>query len=169
MSKNNGAINLNDSIKSNDKYTLTLAGNESGSVNINNSIGNASVVLDGTNLKLGDVAYLNGLDFTGNSGTIDMRNGATEHLNLGSLTLNNNINLAVNVDFLGSDKASMDTISAGKYEFNGHNINISNITLLNDSTEKVTEIPFANDDLKGNISTNVTKTEIGRASCRERV
>lgn len=156
--KNNGAINLNDSIKSNDKYTLTLAGNESGSVNINNSIGNASVVLDGTNLKLGDVAYLNGLDFTGNSGTIDMRNGATEHLNLGSLTLNNNINLAVNVDFLGSDKASMDTISAGKYEFNGHNINISNITLLNDSTEKVTEIPFANDDLKGNISTNVTKT-----------
>ena len=153
--KNNGVITLDDSIKTDSRYNLKLTGNESGIVNINNSIGDAAVELTGTTLRLGDVSYLNNIDFTANSGLLDMRNGGIEALSLGSLTLNNNLNLAVNADLAAS---KMDTISAGTYNFNGNNINISNITLLNDSTDKLTTIQFADDALKGNVTNSVSQT-----------
>ena len=68
-----------------------------------------------------------------NGGALSLQNGAIQNTNLGNLTLNSDLDLRLDGNFAQNQ---LDTISANKFNANGNNINISNILILEPTTEK---------------------------------
>ncbi len=147
---NGGVITLDDPITSSNPYSLNLTGDFSGIININNSIGNASILMEDTIVKLADVAYFNELDLTAN-GTVflDLANDKIQELGLNTLTLNTYLNLRPEADLANG---IMDTISAGTLTLNGNGINVTQIVLVSDSETEQTVIQFADGELKDSVT-----------------
>ena len=64
---------------------------------------------------------------------MSLQDGAIQNTNLGNLTLNSDLDLRLDGNFAQNQ---LDTISANKFNANGNNINISNILILEPTTEK---------------------------------
>lgn len=90
-----------------------------------------------------------------NGGNINAANNNIGNLNFNSLTLRNTINLAVDVDM---NKEVMDTISASSLAGNG-TFKVNQFNLLSDTNKSKISIPFANDVLKNNVSTDIKSIE----------
>ena len=123
-----------------------------GTVEINNTVKNNTVNLYNGTLKLGhyeggtidvngtskEVAESFGsldssVNFNVHGGTLSLQDGAIQNTNLGNLTLNSDLDLRLDGNFAQNQ---LDTISANKFNANGNNINISNILILEPTTEK---------------------------------
>lgn len=150
---NNGAINMDDKISGTDsKYNLVISGDSSGNVNLNNTVTNAKVQLTGSNLNLSQENLLQGNNFVANGGHLNLSNGAIGSTNFASFGSKGMTNVSVDVDLAN---ISMDRITADVYNSVLGTINISNINLLSDTSNKVTKILFADPGLRSHVTTTV--------------
>ena len=86
-----------------------------------------------------------------NGGNINAINSNIGNLNFNALTLQNIINLAVDVDL---NKQVMDTISASSMQGDGI-IKVNQFNLLSDTNKSNVSIYFANDTIKDYVSTDI--------------
>ena len=131
-------------------YDLTLTGDQSGKIYLNNDIINANITLDNTNLYLGHENTLNqSQSLTLNSGSIYLNNNSIGTLHIPTLNLNGTTNLSVDVDLANK---SMDKLTANNYNItNNAKLNVQNVTLLNDATQDKTTIEFAPSEYAQNV------------------
>ena len=129
---NEGTINLSN-VTLSDKIQGSGVVNVNGSSTINNSITNA-INLNSGYLTLGQTGDLSqAASLIAQGGGLSLQNGAIQNTNLGSLVLNNDLNLKLDGNFANQ---TLDTITANNFEANGNNINISNINVLSATTQK---------------------------------
>ena len=154
----NGTINMNDKINgATEKYNLNVTGDDTGNINLNNTVTNAKVSLAGGNLNLAQDNLLQGNDFVGagsnNSvGTLNLQNNSVGTTNFASFSTTGKMNVAVDVDLANK---SMDRITADSYgDFNG-TINVNKMNILTEKTESVVRIPFADEAFKNRVSTSL--------------
>ena len=156
--KTNGKFIINDKINGAEGYTVKFSGDNTGAVQLNNNIqGKADVELNDITLHLAardDV--LNGNNFIANSGTLNMINGQVNAAALNNVTVNGNTNMLADVDLANKQ---MDRITASSYGEHKGNINVAGINLISDAKDNRTEILFAEQGLKDNVTTGVTTTE----------
>ena len=145
-----GTININNTgVKMADGTTDAPT---SGVVEFNNTVKNNTVNLYNGTLKLGHyeggTIDVNGtqqtvsesfgsldssVNFIVHGGALSLQDGAIQNTNLGNLTLNSDLDLRLDGNFAQNQ---LDTISANKFNANGNNINISDILILEPTTEK---------------------------------
>ena len=179
--KTKGKFIIDDKINGLDGYTVSLKGDETGTIYLNNNIesvdystgakGSANVNLSDIMLNLGKDSVLNGNNLTLNSGTINMVNNQVGVSTLNNLTLGGDTNMVADVDL---SKAEMDRFTAesyGKEESqekplslvkNGThsgNLHVVGFNMLSDAPENqdVTEIYFAQVGLKDNVVNGVNE------------
>ncbi len=152
-----GKIIISDSINSNNDTSVITINPESVNsiVELNNKISNNNVILDNGTLKIGEIkdtagnvekygTFDNGTNLTVNNGIISLINNAinTNHVNLGNVTLNSNLNLSLDVD---PKNWAIDQITFNDIETNGNYIDISNINILSIPTDRIVSVsPIAN-------------------------
>ena len=121
--------------------TISNAITGSGNINLNLQTtldstinGNTINLNNGGILTLSQNANIAGAaNLYANGGALSLQNGAIQNTNLGNLTLNSDLDLRLDGNFAQNQ---LDTISANKFNANGNNINISNILILEPTTEK---------------------------------
>lgn len=151
--QDNGTINLNDKIDgTTNKYGVNVTGTDKGNVNLNNSISNANVTLNGTNLNMAHDNLMSGNNFNAQSGTLNMQNNEIGNANFNTLTVSGTTKLKVDVNL--EDK-TMDRINAENYENINGTVNVSSMNLVKDTARKVTRVFFADDPLKNHVKTDV--------------
>ena len=128
ISRNNGKIILNDNIDGAKGYTVSVDGDNTGSLHLFNDIRNA-------NVEMGNI-------------TLNTVNNSIRDYNFDSFTLTNDINYTADVDLANS---TMDRITAENYGAHSGNINVVGFNLLSDANSDSTEILFAEAGLKDNI------------------
>ena len=150
INQSSGAVNIKDF--SGADYKLN-----NGTVNLNKS---GSFSPDNFELNNGNVNIANESAFSPssnifNGGNINAINNNTGNLNFNTLTLNDNINLAVDVDM---NKQIMDTISAATINGAGK-INVNQFNLISETNKPKISINFANGNIKNYVSTDVKTLE----------
>ena len=88
-----------------------------------------------------------------NGGIINAANGEVGSLNFNSLTLNDVLQLAVDVD---ANNGVMDTISASSFTGDGQ-INVNSFNLISGLNRPSIDIYFADDNLRNQVSTDVSR------------
>ncbi len=141
-SKNNGIIHFDDQINGAQGYSLTLTGDSSGLIELNNNVINANVTSEEVKLNLGKKDVFENSDFTITSGTLGFVNGIAEQQIMQSSNITGNINLALDVD-LATEQ--MDTLPDNTKVDPGAQINVNYLNILNDANQNETKIPFAPD------------------------
>lgn len=173
ITENKKSITINDPMRSSNKSNeIYLKGN--GKITVN-EIGDPVILynenentvhnnyIDGVvyNLNSGKVhftndTYLNGVKNKNsiyfNGGTLDIANGEVNTIHLNSLNINSNSNVMVDVDLANK---KMDRLTADNYNLENKNLNVSKLNLLSDAKETTTNILFADDKLKNNVTTTV--------------
>lgn len=149
QSLNNGTIQFDDQIDGEAGYTLQLTGDDKSKILLNNSVHNAKVTMDTTNVNLGKNDIFAASDVTVNSGTLGFVNGIAETQKMQSLNIVGNTNLALDVN-LASE--TMDTLPDGTVVSPDANINVSYLNLLNDSSKDLTNIMFADSSYANQVS-----------------
>lgn len=172
---NNKSITVNDAMRSeNTSNDITLQGN--GTITFNENID--TVTLNNENDNTIHNNYINGVMYNLNSGIVffnkdeflngqnnqlnsinfnggmlNLANGSVGNVHLDTLTLNSSSSIGVDVDL--ANKA-MDKISANKYDIIGGTLKVSEMNLLSDAKEDITNINFADDNLKNYVETNIS-------------
>lgn len=135
--QNEGTVNLSQ-ITLNDKITGSGTSNITGDTTINNAVEGNTLNLNSGIFTLGQMGDLSqAAALNANGGTLSLQNGAIQNTNLGNLTLNQDMNLMLDGNFA---EETLDTISANQFTSNGNHINISNINILQPTTEKTFSI-----------------------------
>ncbi len=160
---NNGSITLNDQIDGGNpsgstinrsySYTLALTGDNTSTIHINNEIINANITLNSTTLHLAQENLLQqSISLKINSGSLNTINNSTNPLSIPNLTLNGNLNYALDVNLTSQSADTLQITSAT----NPSNIHISEINTIGDipTGQTASIIPF----LTGNYSQNITTT-----------
>ena len=162
---NNGVIVFDDTIRGgaidNDSmqiietpetaYNLTLTGDNSGSIYLNNSVINANISLDNTNLYLGrENVFDQSQSLSLNSGNLYLNNNSIGTMHIPTLNLNGTTNLSVDVDLANKQ---MDRITADNYNITNKDsfINVNNINLISSTDAQSTQILFADEQLANNV------------------
>ena len=162
---NNGVIVFDDTIRGgaidNDSlqiietpetaFDLTLTGDSTGKVILNNDIINANISLDNTNLYLGrENVFDQSQSLSLNSGNLYLNNNSIGTMHVPTLNLNGNTNLSVDVDLANKQ---MDRITADNYNITNNDafINVNNINLISSTDAQSTQIPFADEQLANNV------------------
>ena len=123
-----GVVEFNNTVKNNTvnlyNGTLKLGHYEGGTIDVN-----------GTSKEVAESfgSLDSSVNFNVHGGTLSLQDGAIQNTNLGNLTLNSDLDLRLDGNFAQNQ---LDTISANKFNANGNNINISNILILEPTTEK---------------------------------
>ena len=132
-------------------FDLTLTGDTTGKVILNNDIINANISLDNTNLYLGrENVFDQSQSLSLNSGNLYLNNNSIGTMHIPTLNLNGTTNLSVDVDLANKQ---MDRITADNYNITNKDsfINVNNINLLSDSNQQSTSILFADEQLANNV------------------
>ena len=132
-------------------YDLSITGDTTGKVILNNDIINANISLDNTNLYLGrENIFDQSQSLSLNSGNLYLNNNSIGTMHVPTLNLNGNTNLSVDVDLANKQ---MDRITADNYNITNNDafINVNNINLLSDSNQQSTSILFADEQLANNV------------------
>lgn len=157
-----GTININNTgVKMADG--TTDAGTD-GIVEFNNTVKNNTVNLYNGTLKLGHyeggTIDVNGtqqtvdesvgsldssVDFNVHGGTLSLQDGGARTTNLGNVTLENDLQLAIDADLANSKS---DMITGNLVKANDNKIVISDVNILSDSTVSILETQVADDNLK---------------------
>jgi len=162
LNAENGAITVNDKILGATGSNLYM---ENGDINLHQKISGTDVHIENANVKLYADDILNGLNVhAGRNAMLDIANGQINRMTFKNLQLNNNLNLAVDVDLAAQ---TMDNISADSFAVAedirlrasapDYKINVSRMNLLSDTEEDLTSILFADETLKNNVTTSVSE------------
>ena len=109
-----------------------------GYVEFDNVIKNNTVNLyDGVLTFDGAGNFDSSVVFNVNGGSIDLVNDNIQNVNLGNLTLNSNLNLYLDGNFVTKE---LDTITADGFTSNGNTINIARINIIEPTEEKTFSI-----------------------------
>lgn len=145
-------ITLKDKLSGVSGAKLNLKG---GPVNFEKEVSVLDVTMSEALGNLRKDNVFNGLNLTvDKQSTINIANNSTNIMNLNSLTLNNNLNMHVDVDLANR---SMDRIVAKNYNVGDYFVNVTKMNMLSDSDSVVTKVLFADDKLKNNVSTTVSE------------
>lgn len=141
--KNYGQIIFDDQIDGNAKgYQLHLKGDKTSEISFNNSIKNAHITLEETNVNVRDGAYISdnkSLDVK--SGVLNIANMNSTAINYEKFTVNGSINInSVDVDLANN---SMGHFSADEYGESNGNIDVKGVNLISDSHGSATKVLFA--------------------------
>ena len=148
---NGSTIQLDDNIKGL-IYKTYIIGDDKSKFVLNNHIYDAEVNLIETNLYLTNDSYLDNNDLILHSGNLNMLNNKAGIATLNSLTLTGNTNFIADVDLAN---AEMDRFTANSYGDHSGNLNVVGMNLLSDATSDKTEVFFAEQGLKNNVTTTV--------------
>ena len=135
--KNKGTIYLYDSINGSKGYTVNLTGDNTGKLSLYNDIKNANVTLSNT--------------------TLDTINNDIHTYNFNTFTVTGNAQMLADVDLANEQ---MDKIESETYGSHTGIITVAGMNLLSDSKNAHTEILFAEDGLKDNVSNGLTETNL---------
>lgn len=153
--KNNGVINMNDKIDgTTEGYKITVNGDSTGRVNVNDTIKNATIQLNSGVLAPSIEANLSGNNFIGNGGLLDLINGTTGTVAFNEVTITGNTNIAIDADLRNN---SVDRITSAIFNQSNGKLNISNINVLSDSIPEKITVSFAEGGIQ-NAITNSVKT-----------
>ena len=153
--KNNGVINMNDKIDgTTEGYKITVNGDSTGRVNVNDTIKNATIQLNSGVLAPSIEANLSGNNFIGNGGLLDLINGTTGTVAFNEVTITGNTNIAIDADLKNN---SVDRITSAIFNQSNGKLNISNINVLSDSIPEKITVSFAEGGIQ-NAITNLVKT-----------
>jgi len=169
----NGTINVNKgNLKTalDDLSSVNVPSN--GTIEINNTVKNNNITLNGGTLKLGSYTYgaeapaslqgqtvrgnfdetvnlvVAGSNYAGPGVKLDLIDNDARELKLGKLTLKSNLNFAVDAD-LGADDPMVDKITATSVEnTDGHSLILGEVNILSDAKRNITEVLLADDNLK---------------------
>ena len=131
-------------------YKLNIAGDETGKVILNNDVVNAKINLEKTNLYLGkDDALNQSQSLSLDSGKLSMINGTAGTMHLPEFNLRGYVDMMVDVDLANK---TMDRITADTYGEVTGKLNVAGINLTSDATSESTEILFADNALKNNVT-----------------
>lgn len=151
---NNGAIILDDKVNGSQEYDFALSGDSTGKIVFNDTISNANISLTGTNLYLKKENLIDNNNLTLNSGNIHLINGQTGIVAVNNLTVTRDTNVVVDVDLANKE---MDRFTANNYGNHQGNLNVGGMNLLSDAKEVKTEIMFAQEGLKNNVTTDLSQ------------
>ena len=127
---------------------------KAGQVEFHKSVTDLDINMDGTTANLVSDNVFNGQNLTvASASNVSMINNSVGAMQLNSLTLNDNMNLGVDVDLANK---SMDRISANTYNLGDHKVNVNKMNLLSDAKEVRTDIEFADEQLRNNVTTSVS-------------
>ena len=113
-----------------------------GIVAINNEVTNNTINMYNGTLSLGtntqngvlyNGTFADNVEFNYNGGTVSLQNDGINSANLGQLVLNSDMDLKLDANIAGQ---KMDTITANGFNANSHNINISNLSIINPIEKK---------------------------------
>ena len=110
-------------------YSVNITGDGTGTFGMYNNIYDANVTLGNTNLN-----------------TV---NNLTHTYNFNSLTIKDNTNLSLDVDLKNKE---MDRFTANNYGEHNGTLNVIGMNLLSDAIDNTTEIYFAEQGLKDNVT-----------------
>jgi len=128
---------------------------KAGQVEFHKSVTDLDINMAGTTANLKADNVFNGQNLTvASASDISMINNSVGTMQLNSLTLNDNMNLGVDVDLANK---SMDRISANTYNLGDNKINVNKMNLLSDAKEVRTDIEFADENLRNNVTTSVSE------------
>ena len=134
QSKNDGVILFDDQINGTSGYGLSIKGDKTGRVILNNDVVNAYVDLSEVTLQLGREDVLNqSQSLALNSGTLSLLNNSIGTMNLPNFSINGTVNMAVDADLANK---TMDRVTADSYQISDEaQLNVSHINLISDAAE----------------------------------
>ena len=133
-------------------YNIELNGDSTGKITFNNDVLNADISLNsGANTYLGRENVWDTSNVTLNGGTLSLLNNSVGTADFNSLSISADTKLFVDVDL---ENKIMDRISSDIYNERNGNIIVEDMNLLSDAKEDRTEIFFADNGLKYNVSDN---------------
>ena len=151
--KRNPETNENEKIwitEGTDRYNVELTGDGTGKIVLNNDVMNADLRMnEGANVYLGREDVWDSNNVTLNGGSLFLLNNKAGTANFDTLSISADTDLMVDVDLANS---AMDRISADSYGELKGNINVVGMNLLSDAQGDNTEILFADNELKNNVT-----------------
>ena len=139
-----------------------LTGVAGAKLNVNNSTVNFAkkvsaldMIAEQANINVASDNLFNGNNMTINSASnLNMANNAVGTMHLNNLTLKDNLNMSVDVDLANK---SMDRLTADSYNLGDNKVNVNQMHMLSDSKNVTTEVLFADENLRNNVTTSVTE------------
>ena len=135
-----------------------------GTIEFDNTVKNNTVNLYDGVLAFGENngtfgSFDSSVVFNVNGGSIDLANDTIQNVNLGNMTLNNDLKMSIDGDFSTKE---LDTITADSFTANGNIINIERINLLAPTEDRQFEISplgtFADDAVKNAVAQAIQYT-----------
>ena len=126
-----------------------------GTVNFEQKISALDVMMEQANVNVVSDDLFDGNNMTVNSASnLNMANNAVGTMHLNNFTLNDNLNMSVDVDLANK---SMDRLTADSYNLGDNNVNVSNMNLLTSTDRYKTDILFADEGLRNNVTTSISE------------
>lgn len=155
--KNNGQIIFNDGIDGTERgYNLNITGDTSSRVEFNNSIQNANMNIESTNVNVARGELLNHNNaLTMASGVLNIANMGSEVVELKGLNLSGG---TINIASTDADLANkqMGRLSSATMTTGNTVINVDSINLTSDSAEIETAVSFVDATAAKQVKNNVT-------------
>ena len=160
QAQNNGSIVFDDQIDGGsdsgttidrtNAYNLSLTGDTTGTIYLNNDIINANISIDNTNVYVKEASNLaQSKSLAVNSGILNIIHLDNSTINFNNFSNSAQINLAsVDVDLANE---SMGRISADNYGDTTGSINVQHLNLLSDAIKDKTSIEFADKEIANNV------------------
>lgn len=160
-----------DDAVSGNEGSINISG--SGTVEFNNTVSGNNINLNDGILKLGSYAggnvngqmvaasngnFDNTVNFNVNGGQLNLQDEAIRSTNLGNLNLTTDLQVDVDIALAG---AQIDNITADSFADNGHQINISELQIIEDSDKNITEIKLPENSLYNLSSLKNTAITVG--------
>src|SRR5699024_8321384 len=113
------------------------------------------MIAEQANINVASDNLFDGNNMTVNSASnLNMANNAVGTMHLNNLTLKDNLNMSVDVDLANK---SMDRLTADSYNLGDNKVNVNQMNMLSDSKNVTTEVLFADENLRNNVTTTVTE------------
>ena len=150
-STNNAIIKLDDKINGETGYKVSISGDDTSNVVINNNIDNANVTLGSTNIYLSKENLLNdSVSVTMDNTNLSVVNNSVGEMNVPTFNLVGISNIKVDADL---ENKVMDRIIASNYNISdGAVLNVSGINITSPTTERKVSIPFADSQFANNVA-----------------
>ena len=147
-----GEITLRDKLTGVAGAKLNISG---GTINFEKKVSALDIMMERANVNVSSDDLFDGNNMTVNSASnLNMANNTVGTMHLNNLTLNDNLNMSVDVDLANK---SMDRLTADSYNLGDNNVNVSNMNLLTSTDRYKTDILFADEGLRNNVTTSISE------------
>ena len=132
-------------------YNLSLTGDNTGAIYLNDKVINANISIDNTNVYVNEGTNLApSRTLAVNSGILNIQHLNNQTVNFERFSNAGTINLSsVDVDL---QKESMGRITADEYGESTGKINVQGVNLLNDATKDITNVLFADEQISSSVA-----------------